>query len=347
MIRLVITGVGAVRPGPADAEPSGTGSPCPLPPRPAHQVDLDLVALLGRKTVRFNHRSTLLAMVACDEALRDSRLEAADPSRERIGITIGTTAGGLTGMVHFGMDTFTQPRPYLVDATSFPNSVINTTAGALAIRTGMRGANSTVASGPLAVVSALRHAQMSLRASHVDTVLVGAVEEYTGPTAWWAAACRDTGPQGEGAAMFVLERPEVAAAAGRPPLATLASAVLRSVDAASAEATAAVVSTALLAAGVSPGDVRRVVLRRTGVPEVDAAQRAALARIVRVEPEEDEEQTGDCHSAHGALQLARLVGEWRTGEHPGPGAALLLASDPTGAVGVAVLQGPPIERKSA
>ncbi|MGQ0838604.1 beta-ketoacyl synthase N-terminal-like domain-containing protein [Actinokineospora sp.] len=331
---LVITGVGVVAP---------TAAACvddrPLP-RPVSFVaqGFDPVARLGRKTARFNSRTTLLALAACDSALADAGITVTDETRDGIGVTLGTTCGSLTGTVEFGWDTFAEERPYLVNAATFPNSVINTAAGAVAIRHGLRGANSTVAAGPLAGIAALRHAAVTLHAHHADTILIGAAEECTAPAAWWAAALRPDAVLGEGAAVLVLERADVAAAAGRAPVAAFGSALTVARDVTGAGCAKAV-RDALDRAGVEPSAVRTVALRLTGVAEVDDAQRAGVAAVLVVEPETDADTFGDCFSAHAALQLADLACRARS-RHWGAGdAGVVLAADPDGAIAVAVLRG--------
>ncbi|MCJ1678502.1 3-oxoacyl-ACP synthase [Streptomyces sp. APSN-46.1] len=339
MTNIVITGVGSISgSGPVPvAELAGTAG-APLPVERAFAVtDFDATARLGRKVARFNHRSTLLAMAACETAVEGAGLQVGDEVRDRIGITMGTTSGSITGTVDFGKDTFRESRPYLVDAANFPNSVINTTAGALAIKFGMRGANSTVAAGPLAGVAALRQAQVSLRAGHVDTVLAGASEEFTAPNAWWSAAARNTGLPGEGAAMFVLERPEVAAAAGRRPIAELVATLVRAVDTADRSAVVRAVAEVLDRAGTAPEEIGVVAVRATGVEAVDEAQRAALTGLFSAPLLWSEELTGDCYSAHSALQLAALLDAGT--EVPSGGRTVLVVSvDPEGALGVAVVR---------
>ncbi|MBT2510610.1 hypothetical protein J7I98_33150 [Streptomyces sp. ISL-98] len=329
MTEMVITGVGTI---------SGEGRPVPvvddaadLPVEYAHAVTgFDAAARVGRKTAKVSHRSTLLAMAAGEAAMEAAGLLVTDEVRDRIGITVGTTTGSITGAVEFGTDSF-RARPYLVDAVKAPNAIINTAAASMAIRFGLRGANSTVAAGPLAGVAALRHAQVALRAGHVDTVLAGASEEFTSASAWWAAAERSTGVPGEGAAMFVVERPEVAEAAGRRPVARLAGTLVRAVDVADEAAVRGAVAQALERAGVGPGQVDVVAVRRTGEAAVDAAQSAALTGLLSAPLFWSEAVIGDCYAAHGVLQLASLL---TTAER----VVLVVSVDPQGVLGAAVVR---------
>ncbi|MEV5509860.1 beta-ketoacyl synthase N-terminal-like domain-containing protein [Streptomyces orinoci] len=328
-MHIVISGRGTVWPDPvpqAHTPPSG----------PAFTVgSFDGEALLGRRTAQYNHRSAQLAMVACGRALDDAGLEVTDENRDRIGVTLGTAAGSVTGMVEFGMDTFSQPRPHMVAAAKSSHCVLSSPAGAAAITYGLRGANATVASGPATGLAVLRHAVVILRAGHADAVLAGASEEFTGPTSWLARTARGEQVQGEGAAAFVLEGRESARAAGRKALAAVAAVDVRAVPGFSAGQFAESVARTLGRAGVSAPDVSAVAFRHTGVAEVDEAQHSGLARALPGAAQvTDEKRIGDCYSAHALLQLAGLLDEAAL-------PAVVVAADPDGLLSVAVLNGVP------
>lgn len=345
MTDIVITGAGAARPD-GTARASATGSAKGrAPDRLVHAVrDFAAQDRLGRKVVRFNHRATLLAMDAAESAMADADLRVTDENRDRAGIAIGTTVGSIASTVAFGWDSFDRERPYVVNAALFPNTVLNTTAGALAIRTGMRGANSTVAGGPLAALQALRHAEMSLSQRHTDVVLAGAAEEVSEASLWWWEAVCPPGPVGEGAAMFVLERGMDAAAAGRRVLARTGGVVVRAVDPHMPEAVAQVAEQALRRSGLDVPDVRTTVARATRDTEVDRAQHEALTELLGRAPVYHEDVMGDCHGAHSALQMSWLLERMHGGRarrDDAVGAALVVAVDPEGAVGAVVLSTAP------
>jgi 3-oxoacyl-[acyl-carrier-protein] synthase II len=339
MTSIVITGVASLGPGPAMTPEEGL-------PLPVHRVEsFDPEAAFGRRVTRFKHRSTLLAMAACEAAIADAGLEVTDQNRDGIGIVIGTTTGSISGMVEFGQTSFDLSRPFVVNAGRFPNMGLNAAAAAAAIRLGVRGTNTTVIGGPLAGVGALRYAQIILRAGHADAILAGASEETTGPTVWWAGSARATGAAGEGAAVFVLERPEAAEAAGRTPIARLGATAVRAVDPAEPTALASAVSQTLATAAIEPAAVGLVAVRATGVAGVDRAQRMALGQLFTAPLLWSEDDIGDCYSAHSALQMARVIAQVtgrdvvrsesvvETAERAG----LVVAVDPDGAVGVAVI----------
>jgi 3-oxoacyl-[acyl-carrier-protein] synthase II len=300
----------------------------------------DAEAELGRRTTRFNHRSTLLAIAACGAALRDAGLDVSREDQNGIGVTLGTMCGSLTGTVAFGWETFAQPRPYNVDPSSFPNLVINAAAGAAAIKHGLRGPNSTVAGGPVAGINALRHAALTLSAGHAGTILVGASEEYGVYEAWFAASARPGAVLGEGAAILVLECAEVASRGGRAPIATVGSVLTRAIDVTDPRDLRILIADALAKAGIAAGRVRRLAVRTTGSAAADAAAVSAAA-FLPAPPTYSEHLIGDCYSAHAAMQLAdtavaAAAQQWGPDE-----AGVVLALDPDGLAGVAVVTGSP------
>jgi 3-oxoacyl-[acyl-carrier-protein] synthase II len=344
MNTLVITGTGFVGADGSGPVPVLAADPVPPAGRAFLAAGFDPEAELGRRTTRFNHRSTLLAVAACGAALRDAGLVADEEAADGIGVTLGTMCGSVSGLVAAGWATFSA-RPYNVDPSCVPNMVINTAAGAVAIKHGLRGANSTVAGGPVAGVNALRHAALTLRAGHADTILVGASDEYGIYEAWLAAALRPGAVLGEGAGIIVLETIEVASRGGRQPRAAVGAVLTRAIDVTDAGQIRALVADALRAAGRPSDRVRHVALRTTGDATADAAARAALASLLPVPPSYREHRIGDCHSAHAAIQLAELADLAGAQRWTPDDAGLVLALDPDGLAGVAVLTGPPAKEQ--
>ncbi|MCX5391933.1 beta-ketoacyl synthase N-terminal-like domain-containing protein [Streptomyces sp. NBC_00094] len=352
----MITGTGLITPdpgGPVTGLPEGAKPSVPAPSTQAFQArSFDAVEELGRRTARFNHRTTLLTIAACGAALRDAGVEVTEANREQIGVTVGTFCGSVSGSVDFGWDTYAQPRPAMVNAAALPNLVINAAAGAAAIHLGLRGANTTVTGGPIAGISALRHSAITVRAGHVDMVLAGATEEFGSHEAWVAAAARPAAVPGEAAAVLVVESSDTAEQSGRRPLARVAATHIRTLGEAGGtsgtDGTGAVreqeltevVSEALRAAGVEPHQVVRVALRVTGVAATDAAV-AAVARMFPVPPDYIEDRVGDTHAAHAAVQLVETVRTAVDRRWSEDDAGVVIGVDPDGVAAVAVLTGPP------
>ncbi|MGP0051420.1 MAG: beta-ketoacyl synthase N-terminal-like domain-containing protein [Solirubrobacteraceae bacterium] len=315
--------------------------------RPRVIEDFDVRTQLGRKGTAFLNRCAGMALLACREALGDSALPVDDPGL-RVGVSLGTTTGSLQSMSDYTRDTLQEARPYLVNPGLFPNTVMNCSAGQVAIRYGLHGINTTIAAGATAFPGALRYANRALELGHLDATLVGAVEEYSEQRAWQARLARLNGhavPPGEGSAVVVLERAADARAAGRHVYAELDSVLLGFVPGSEAfpgfeEAFERRIREALRRAGVAARDLALVAIE----PPSDTARpelgRAALAAFGAPAAAIDlTASIGDCGAAGGALAFAALLG--RHARQPAlDGRPSLLAGWTTeGAVAAVVFRG--------
>jgi 3-oxoacyl-[acyl-carrier-protein] synthase II len=311
-------------------------------PLPAAQapvlVDFDVRQHLGRKGTSFYDRATALAVVACGAALRDGDVVVDDLTRTRIGVVLGTTLGSFKSTSDYTRDTLVQEKPYLVNPVLFPNTVMNCAAGQAAIRFGLRGVNATVAGGPLAFHHALRYAGNVLYRDYAETMVVGAVEEYSPHRAWNSHLTARGERAGEGAAAFVVERIDAPRGPARPPVAeVLAVTTGFGWQDAAAEALTGCVRRALHASGVNGSEVSLVV---TG--ELAGDERSQYAPAVAALWHDPERLAvsamfGDCDAALGALGLAAMLARLAA-DHPSAGVALLTARTRDGGVGAAVVR---------
>lgn len=298
-------------------------------------ADFDVRARLGRKGTSSYDRATALAVVACDAALRDAGLDLETADRSRIGLVLGTTTGSLGSTMDYSRETLVQDRPYLVNPMLFPNTVMNCAAGQAAIRFGLRGVNATVAGGPIGFLQALRYAMAALDRGHADTVLVGAVEEFTPHTAWGSRILDDR-DAGEAATVFVLRRDAVP---DGPSAEVLATAAGFCPDFSSGDAlvlaVAACVRRAIAAAGIDPLQVA-VMVTGEGSEEPDAIAAALGHRPRRLEVPAE---LGDCRSAGGGLALATVLAQQWYGQEPDGEVAVLTGHSRDGGVLAAVVRG--------
>lgn len=157
-------------------------------------------------------RPTVLALAATTAALADAGIATAE-AREKLGLVLGSSTGSLAGLAAFVRDTFIHAKPYHVNPSHFPNTVLNAAAGWTAVWRGLRGLNATLAAGGCSSYAALQYAVRMIRAGRAESLLVGAVEEasfHPGQT-----------PREEAAGIVLLETGAAAARAGRLPRATL------------------------------------------------------------------------------------------------------------------------------
>ncbi|MEU7647508.1 beta-ketoacyl synthase N-terminal-like domain-containing protein [Streptomyces huasconensis] len=190
--------------------------------------DFDIRAVLGRKGTRSMDRVSALAVTAAGRLLDDGTGTRPAGIGEGTGLVLGTSTGSAQSMMSFTRDSFVGDRPYLVDPARFPNTVMNCAAGQSAIWHRLKGPNTTLAGGRGTGLLALRYGLRLQRAGRAETLLCGAVEEFSPARAWleWHARGRradqdsaGAGPLGEGAALWLLERAGTAERNGRRPLA--------------------------------------------------------------------------------------------------------------------------------
>lgn len=139
-------------------------------------TDFDPTAFLEKKGLRDLDRSTKLLSSATKIALEDAHLEVNEKNTCEIGISVGTTFGSVSSISGFDKESLTQG-PRLVNPSNFPNTVINSPASRAAIRFGIKGFNSTIATGMCSALDAIEYAVNFINNNRAKAVIVGSVEE--------------------------------------------------------------------------------------------------------------------------------------------------------------------------
>lgn len=318
----------------------------PLPSPTGHAlVDFDVRALLGRKGTSSFDRTTALAVVCCQEALRSAELDLDDGRRRRVGVALGTSLGSFKSTSDYSRETLVQDKPYLVNPVLFPNTVMNCAAGQLAIRFGLRGVNATIAGGTLAFLNAVRYASNVLDRGYAEVMLAGAVEEYTPHRAWSSQLTGTTRAvaAGEAAGIFVLSGPQPPAWVGSQPVARILG-IATGYGPGSGEqaeqALSSCVSRALRQAGVSGSEVDTVL---TGEAEDgDPGEYLPAVRALGHQPRRvlSKRLLGECDAASGAVALSVFLAAGAAGPAgTGAGLGLITGRGPDGAVGAAIVRG--------
>ncbi|GHF27810.1 beta-ketoacyl synthase N-terminal-like domain-containing protein [Streptomyces morookaense] len=333
---------GAAAGGRADAEEGEA-----YPPMPLLAADFSPADLLGRKGLGRLTRTDRLGMAACALALAG----ADDP--DGTGVVLGTSVGSTGGIARFTRETFVQERPYLVNPSDFPGTLMNSAAGRTAIRHGLTDTNATLSGGPLSSLYALRFARNALLHGHARQLLAGGVEELSPHGAWAWHRARVLAPGtalGEGAAVFALRRP-AGHGSGQAPLARLAACEAGFADPARGPLAvglrlARCVRDALARSGIAPADVAVVAPGAAGRRGWAAVEERALRTVLPPAPGRHrlrvQAVTGETHGAGVALQLAAVLARWQD-PHTDAGrerAAVVTSLSSDGAVGCAVLLRP-------
>lgn len=138
--------------------------------------DFDAKAYLGEKGLRLLDRSTKLVNVAAKLALDDASFVVTPQNSDDVGVVLGTTLGSVSSISEFDKQALIEG-PRYVNPALFPNTVINSPASQISIRFGIKGFNTTVATGFTSAMDALKYACDFIDMGRAQAVLVGGVEE--------------------------------------------------------------------------------------------------------------------------------------------------------------------------
>ncbi|WP_171059800.1 beta-ketoacyl synthase N-terminal-like domain-containing protein [Streptomyces montanus] len=343
--------------GPDTAGPDTAGlDTADYPPRPVRPVPgFRLADHLGRKGIKYLDRLTGLSLVACKQALEAAGPGLGGPELSRTGVVLATNTGSIAGYTDLLYETLTLDKPYLIHPGKFSNSVMNCSAGQMAIRHGLRGLNATVAGGRSASLYAFRHARMTMAVGSADRLLVGGSEELSAPVAWaWhhAGTLREQAAVGEGCAVFVVAANPSAEDRESALAELLACEVGYHNRAGSAgrapghggltNGLAAAITRALDRSGVRPEDVDTVSLGATHHTGLERIEERAVRLALGREPERVRvtEVLGETYSAGGAMQLAALLARWQGAPGGTPRIGLVTSVGHDGNAGALVVRGP-------
>jgi len=333
---LAITGCGVVSPAGLGLAPLAEGlraghvthadpAQDPLadyPPQPLWAVpEFSLADHLGRKGLRNVDRLTSFGLVACKLAMEEAGVVIGPADEADTGVVMATNTGSLHSCAAVARDTVVQEKPYMVHPGRFPNVVMNSCAGQIAIWNSLKGVNATLAGGQVSSLTAVRYARTAISQGRARRLLVGGVEELCPPAAWgWhlSNALIDEAPLGEGCAMFLVEDGEAVSASGRNALAELLACEVGYYRSATpsrtlAEGLTSCIERALVRSGVAPDEVDAVSLGATNHVGLERVEKRAVERVLQRPATELRiiDLLGECYSASGAMQIAVLLALWQ------------------------------------
>jgi len=301
--------------------------------------DLNVEDFIDRKESRRMDRCTHLGLIAAEEAVADSGLEASNPNKDRVGVIWGSGIGGL--------DTFTEefgnyfkgdenPRfnPFFI-----PKMIADICGGYISMKYGYRGPNYTTVSACASSTNAVIDGLMLIRLGKADAIITGGSEAAVSPGGIggfnsmhalstrnddYATASRpfdqdrDGFVLGEGAAALVLEEYEHAKARGARIYAELVggglSADAHHLTAPHPEGLGArnVMRNAIEDAGLTPEDIDYVNVHGTSTPLGDIAETKAIKDVFgdhayRLNISSTKSMTGHLLGAAGAAEAAVAV----------------------------------------
>ena len=292
-----------------------------------------------RKEVRKMDPCSQYALVASEEALKNSGLNLAQEKLARIGVVWGTGIGGLESatenivMFSQGGDT-PKMSPFFI-----PKMIADMPAGHISIKHGLQGPNFATVSACASASNALIDATQLIQLRHADVMVTGGSEAaltdvgMSGFSAIKALSVRNESPQtasrpfdkdrdgfvmGEGAGALVLEAYEHAQARGAKIYAEIIgvgmSADAYHITAPHPEGTGAALAMAhaLKNAGLQPSDIDYINVHGTStpigdLPEVKAIQQVFGEAAYQLNISATKSMTGHLLGAAGAVEAIASI----------------------------------------
>lgn len=281
------------------------------------------------KDARRADRVEQFAIAAAHEAFAQSGDPGVDPAR--FGTIFATGIGGLHTLEEQVITRIEKGErrvsPFLV-----PMMMANAAGAAISMRHGLQGPNETICTACAAGTHAIGYAARLIAWGRCDAVVTGGSESAATATSLAGFgnmtalsttgaskpfdASRDGFVMGEGAAVFVLERMDLAVARGATILGEIlgagSNADAHHITAPAPGGTGAIacMRLALDDAGLSPSDIRLVNAHGTSTPLNDAAEAAAVTHVFgpnAVPMTSGKGVTGHALGAAGALEAAQVV----------------------------------------
>lgn len=138
--------------------------------------DFQPEASLGSRNLRALDRTSRLLISAARPALEAARERGRAAIASEVGLVVGTMFCSVHTISEFDRRAVAEG-PCYASPMDFANSVLNAAAGQAAIWLGLRGTNSTVASGSTSGLHAIAYACDLIRSGRASALLAGGVEE--------------------------------------------------------------------------------------------------------------------------------------------------------------------------
>jgi 3-oxoacyl-[acyl-carrier-protein] synthase II len=330
--RVAITGLGVVAPCGLgkDAYWTGLSGPGITDTRSLEITDWDPQPYFDSpKDARRADRVEQLALAAAHEAFEQSGRPDVDPSR--FGTIFATGIGGLHTLEE-QVVTRVEKGDRRVSPFLVPMMMANASGAAISMRYGLQGPNETICTACAAGTHAIGYAARLISWGMVDAVATGGSEcaatatslagfgnmtalSSTGSSKPFDTT-RDGFVMGEGAAVFILERYDLAVKRGATILGEIlgagSNADAHHITAPAPGGTGAIacMNLAIADAGLSASDIKLVNAHGTSTPLNDAAEAAAMTHVFGpngVPVTSGKGVTGHALGAAGALEAAQVV----------------------------------------
>ena len=261
--------------------------------------------VVDTKSARRMDRYSQFAMVAADQAVKDSGADLARLDPFRVGVILGTGIGGLAEF-EVGYSTLKARGPDRVSPFTIAKMIANSGAGNISIRYGLRGPNTTVSTACSSAAHAIGDAMRQIAYGFADVMVTGGTEAaitdmgVTGFVACRALSERNDDPPrasrpfdkdrdgfvlSEGAGVLILEEYERARARGAPIYCEVlgcgntADAYHITAPHEDGIGAAEAMRLAVKEAGWNPSDVQYINAHGTSTPLGDVAETKAIKKV--------------------------------------------------------------------
>ena len=353
--RVVVTGLGAVTPvgntpeetwenlvaGKSGAAPITLFDASKFKTQLACEVKgLNMNDYIDRKEARKMDRYTQLALVAATQAVNDSKIDAEEVDKNRVGVIFGVGIGGIKTfedeVKYYGIHEADGPKfnPFFI-----PKMIADIASGQISIKYGFHGPNYTTTSACASSTNALADAFNVIRLGKADAIVAGGAEAAIcacgvgGFNAMHALSTRNDDPEhasrpfsasrdgfimGEGAGCLILEELEHAKARGAKIYAEMVgegmSADAHHITASHPEGLGAclVMKNALEDAGLKPEDIDYINVHGTSTHVGDISEAKAIKAVFgdaayKLNISSTKSMTGHLLGAAGAVEAMAAV----------------------------------------
>ena len=301
---------------------------------------LNINEYVDRKEARKMDRYTQLALVAATQAVNDSKIDAEEVDKNRVGVIFGVGIGGIKTfedeVKYYGIHEADGPKfnPFFI-----PKMIADIASGQISIKYGFHGPNYTTTSACASSTNALADAFNVIRLGKADAIVAGGAEAAIcacgvgGFNAMHALSTRNDDPEhasrpfsasrdgfimGEGAGCLILEELEQAKARGAKIYAEMVgegmSADAHHITASHPEGLGAclVMKNALEDAGLKPEDIDYINVHGTSTHVGDISEAKAIKEVFgeaayKLNISSTKSMTGHLLGAAGAVEAMATV----------------------------------------
>jgi 3-oxoacyl-[acyl-carrier-protein] synthase II len=137
--------------------------------------DFNIEDYIDKKEPRRMDRFTQYAMVASDEAVKDSGIEITDDNRERIGVWIGSGIGGIQALED-GFKVLYERGPRRVSPFFVPMMIPDMASGQVSIKHGLKGPNGATVTACATGTNSIGEAFKFIERGQADAMVTGGTE---------------------------------------------------------------------------------------------------------------------------------------------------------------------------